>query len=251
MISTDLAELLGSAMGLVMLFPKLPLWAGVSITTCDVFVILLVGDPLRRRPVRLFELLIAAMVCLIQVYFVLISDHSYSYAKVFTIFVCVLIIVLKVDVDWGEAFLGYVPSKKIFQAGSLYTGEASIVGSENNKTERSLFLAIGIIGATVMPHGLFVGSALATQDRVSMTPLKEDISNPDLELSPEEHRPTGILNSIKSHLRIKGVAGSKNRPQRHEDWGNNSCQFVESHVHNGIVDLVLSLLGVAVVINSM
>jgi metal iron transporter len=62
-ISTDLAELLGSAMGLVMLFPKLPLWAGVIITACDVFVILLVGDPLRRQPVKLFEWLIAAMVC--------------------------------------------------------------------------------------------------------------------------------------------------------------------------------------------
>lgn len=63
-ISTDLAELLGSAMGLVMLFPKLPLWGGVLITACDVFVILLVGDPLRRQPVKLFEWLIAAMVCL-------------------------------------------------------------------------------------------------------------------------------------------------------------------------------------------
>ena len=62
-ISTDLAELLGSAMGLVMLFPKLPLWAGVLITACDVFVILLVGDPLRRQPVKLFEWLIAALVC--------------------------------------------------------------------------------------------------------------------------------------------------------------------------------------------
>ena len=51
-ISTDLAELLGSAMGLVMLFPRLPLWAGVLITACDVFVILLVGDPLRRQPVK-------------------------------------------------------------------------------------------------------------------------------------------------------------------------------------------------------
>jgi metal iron transporter len=61
-ISTDLAELLGSAMGLVMLFPKLPLWAGVLITACDVFIILLVGDPLRRQPVKLFEWLIAAMV---------------------------------------------------------------------------------------------------------------------------------------------------------------------------------------------
>ena len=34
-------------------------------------------------------------------------------------------------------------------------------------------LAIGIIGATVMPHGLFLGSSLATQDRVSTFPSNE------------------------------------------------------------------------------
>ena len=61
-ISTDLAELLGSAMALVMLFPRLPLWGGVLITASDVFVILLVGDPLRNRPVKVFELVIGVLV---------------------------------------------------------------------------------------------------------------------------------------------------------------------------------------------
>lgn len=61
-ISTDLAELLGSAMALTMLFPSLPLWAGVLITASDVFLILLVGDPLRNRPVKLFEIMIAVLV---------------------------------------------------------------------------------------------------------------------------------------------------------------------------------------------
>ena len=49
------------------------------------------------------------------------------------------VIVTKIEVDWGQAFLGYVPSKKIFQAGGLYTCESpgftlGIVGAE-----RSLF----------------------------------------------------------------------------------------------------------------
>lgn len=64
-ISTDLAELLGSAIALALLFPSLPLWAGVLITACDVFIILLVGDPLRGRPVKMFEWLIALLVCII------------------------------------------------------------------------------------------------------------------------------------------------------------------------------------------
>ena len=121
-ISTDLAELLGSAMGLVMLFPKLPLWAGVLITACDVFVILLVGDPLRRQPVKLFEWLIAAMVGMLLTV-VPASDGYDSSTKVFSILICMLVIITKIEVDWGQTFLGYVPSKYIFQPGSLYTCE--------------------------------------------------------------------------------------------------------------------------------
>jgi len=61
-IATDLAELLGSAIALCLLFPKLELWHGVLITAFDVILILGMGDPLRGRPLRMFEVLIAAMV---------------------------------------------------------------------------------------------------------------------------------------------------------------------------------------------
>jgi metal iron transporter len=55
-ITTDLAELIGSAIALNMLFPKLQLWQGVLITACDVLVLLALRDPLRGKPVRAFEL---------------------------------------------------------------------------------------------------------------------------------------------------------------------------------------------------
>ena len=61
-ISTDLAELLGSAIALCLIFPKMPLWAGVLLTGFDVLFILALGDPLRGRPVKMFELLIAFLV---------------------------------------------------------------------------------------------------------------------------------------------------------------------------------------------
>lgn len=61
-ISTDLAELLGSAMALCMLFPKLQLWQGVLITAGDVIFLLALKDPLRGRPVRAFELAMAFLV---------------------------------------------------------------------------------------------------------------------------------------------------------------------------------------------
>lgn len=45
-----------------MLFPQLELWHGVLITAADVFILLAFGDPLRGRPVRMFEFLIAGLV---------------------------------------------------------------------------------------------------------------------------------------------------------------------------------------------
>lgn len=62
-ISTDLAELLGSAIGLCLLFPQLPLWAGVLVTAGDVLVFLVFGAPSRYgKPVRAFEITIVLLV---------------------------------------------------------------------------------------------------------------------------------------------------------------------------------------------
>lgn len=73
-IATDLAELLGSAIALCLLFPKLELWHGVLITAFDVILILGMGDPLRGKPVKAFELLIAAMVSLAYILLVMSID---------------------------------------------------------------------------------------------------------------------------------------------------------------------------------
>ena len=108
-----------------------------------------------------------------------------------------------------------------------------------------------------MPHSIFVGSALATQDRLSPAPLKDDNkSAPSLGPLPDaQHRSRGILNRVKSSLseafRVRALDSHKERPQRHEDKENNSYWFVKSHINHGVVDIVLSLLGIAVVINSM
>lgn len=75
-IATDLAELLGTAMALCMLFPKLQLWHGVLLTGVDVVLILAIGDPLRGRPVRAFELLIAAMVRWTKFHFYIVLRNS-------------------------------------------------------------------------------------------------------------------------------------------------------------------------------
>ena len=104
-ISTDLAELLGSATALSLLFPSLPLWAGVLITACDVFIILAFCSPKRGadRPQRAFELLIAALVL--------------------AVFLCLIFVIAQVEPDAGDTLLGYVPSSTIFKPGALYICE--------------------------------------------------------------------------------------------------------------------------------
>lgn len=117
-IATDLAELIGSAIALCLLFPKLELWHGVLLTTADVLFILALGDPLRGKPARMFEFLIAAMVLDFLISF---SSRRLMSSQVLAVLICMTIIISRVDVDWGQAFLGYVPSKYVFGSGSLYT----------------------------------------------------------------------------------------------------------------------------------
>ena len=52
-------------------------------------------------------------------------------------------------------------------------------------------------------------------------------------------------------FQVRALDDHKDRPQKHDDRENNSYRFVRSHIYHGVVDIILSLLGVAVVINSM
>ncbi|KAJ3513552.1 hypothetical protein NLJ89_g2884 [Agrocybe chaxingu] len=213
-ISTDLAELLGSAIGLCLLFPKLPLWAGVVLTAADVLIFLSFSDPSRGqgRPVRLFEFTIIGLV--------------------FAVFACFIVLIVKVEPDWPKVFMGYIPSKGLFQ-------------SEPD----AVYTAVGILGATVMPHAIFLGSSLATQDRVSDAPPEEKLPTPAL-------TPTGkarIYQILRSLFRIdcaERVASEKDYRAKHGERENNTLSFIRQHLSHGIADVVISLLALAIPINS-
>ncbi|KIJ68683.1 hypothetical protein HYDPIDRAFT_81919 [Hydnomerulius pinastri MD-312] len=205
-ISTDLAELLGSAIGLCLLFPKLPLWAGVMLTGVDVFIFLIIGDPSRTgRPVRLFEL-------------------------VAVVFICFIILLVKASPDWSQVFLGFLPSEGLFR-------------TEPN----AVYTAIGIVGATVMPHALFLGSNLSTQDRVSTAPqLPSPAATPAFSL---RYKLKQLWRSMFYFSRIDRE-DLKDTTTRHEFRVNNTLEFVKAHMTHGTVDVIISLLAVAVPINS-
>jgi metal iron transporter len=113
--------------------------------------------------------------------------------------------------------------------------------------------AIGIIGATVMPHSLFLGSALATQDRLSNGPTKALDSAYSLDTTvpvPLYRRlAASAVQTFKEGFKVSPAYRA--RPTRYSDRENNSLEFIGSHLTHGVVDIAGSLLGFAVLINAM
>ncbi|WVQ78677.1 hypothetical protein IAT38_000764 [Cryptococcus sp. DSM 104549] len=139
-IATDLAELLGSAIALHLLFPKLPLFAGVLITAADVLIVLVFfRSDGGRQGMLFFEIVIVSLVL--------------------AVFVSFMVLLKLTNPVWKDVFFGLVPSKTLVQPGALYIG-------------------VGIIGATVMPHALFLGSFLASVDRLNMLPTPPTLKKP-------------------------------------------------------------------------
>ncbi|MGG6896833.1 MULTISPECIES: Nramp family divalent metal transporter [Rhizobium] len=118
-MATDLAEFLGGAIGLSLLF-HMPLIAGMTVTAVVTYGILL----MEKRGFRPMELIIGALVAIISLCYI---------AEMFI-----------APVAWGQAAIG------------------TILPSIPDST--ALTIAVGIIGATVMPHAVYLHSGL-TQHR--------------------------------------------------------------------------------------
>jgi manganese transport protein len=126
----DLAEVLGMAIGLYLLF-DLPILYGVAITVLDTLVLLF----LQRFGMRKMEMFIVSLV--------LIIGMSFFVELVFA------------KPDLGGVVRGFKPA---------------IPGKE------ALYIAIGIIGATVMPHNLYLHSALVQTRKIDREPLRMRMS---------------------------------------------------------------------------
>ena len=118
-MATDLAELLGGAIGLALLF-HLPLLAAMVVTAIVTYALLL----LDRHGYRPLELVIGGLVAVIAL--------------------CYVLELAIAPVAWGEA--------------ARHAVVPSLPGAE------AVTIAVGIIGATVMPHAIYLHSGL-TQNR--------------------------------------------------------------------------------------
>src|SRR6188472_572294 len=115
--ATDLAEVIGTAIGLNLLF-GIPLELGVILTALDVFLIL----AMQRLGFRYIEAFIVAMLGVIAA--------------------CFAVQIAMADPDWGQVIRGFAPTVEIV------------------KNPDMLYLALGILGATVMPHNLYLHSGI-------------------------------------------------------------------------------------------
>jgi len=116
-VATDLAEVIGTAIGLNLLF-GIPLEIGVILTALDVFLILW----LQGRGFRYLEAVVITLTLVI--------------------FACFAVQMVYAQPVLGDVLRGFIPQRSIVASPAM------------------LYLALGILGATVMPHNLYLHSAV-------------------------------------------------------------------------------------------
>lgn len=116
-ISCDLAEVIGTAIALKLLF-GIPLMAGVLITALDAFLLLL----LMNKGFRFLEACVIALLVVIAT--------------------CFAIQIFAAKPVFGLIIKGFIPSTQVITNPEM------------------LYIAMGIIGATVMPHNLYLHSSI-------------------------------------------------------------------------------------------
>lgn len=126
-IACDLAEVIGSAIALNLLF-KIPLALGVIITAADVFILLL----LQNRGFRYLEALVITLIVTIMISFSL--ELFFSQPAI------------------SALLHGFIPTTNLFT------------------DKEMLYIAVGILGATVMPHNLYLHSAVVQTRAYEETP---------------------------------------------------------------------------------
>ncbi len=130
--ATDLAEVIGTAIGLQLLF-GIPLEIGIIITALDVFLILY----LQNKGFRWIEAFIITLLGVIAL--------------------CFVVQIAMARPDWAGVIKGFAPTTDIVTNPDM------------------LYLALGIIGATVMPHNLYLHSAIVqTRDFGHSLPEKRE-----------------------------------------------------------------------------
>ncbi|KAK4131007.1 natural resistance-associated macrophage protein [Trichocladium antarcticum] len=195
-IATDIAEVIGTAIALNLLIPQIPLVAGCALSILEVMVILVFYRPNgSMHGLRAFEYFVMGLVLAVVVCF------------------CIQLSLLQ-DTSVGEVFRGYLPSGTLVEQTALYQ-------------------ACGILGATVMPHSLYLGSGIV-QSRLY-----------------DYDRTAGLLPRTASVLHGAGLSASAS-----DDSDSDRKEYIPSlaaiqhSLKYSVAELTLSLFTFALFVNS-
>ncbi|MCJ1396166.1 hypothetical protein MMC18_009055 [Xylographa bjoerkii] len=209
-IATDIAEVIGSAIALNLLL-KIPIVAGCALTLVDVLLILLFYNPSgSMRRLRAFEFCIVALVLAVVICF------------------CIQLSLIS-NTSVGEVFMGYLPSSAVIEGQGLY-------------------LSCGILGATVMPHSLYLGSGMvqarlrAFDKKAKLTSLASNESLPPLEYNTGGHVFHASTNSQS--------VNQEPDPTSAQDYYKPSLAAIKSCLNYSTAELALSLSLFALFVNS-
>lgn len=216
-IATDLAEVIGTAISLQILF-GIPLVFGVLITILDVLVVLVAyHKDGTLKQTRTFEILVSILVLATCTCFIL------------ELFKCNF-----EPGSFGAIVKGFLP-----------------VYPEIIKEKNALFLSCGIVGSTVMPHSLFLGSALV-QPRLKDYDIKHGLFN-ETDIEPEDgpsdvdtlvHESNNILSATFN--KIKSISDGSNLTKKYRP----SYQAIKYCLNYSYLELFFSLFFIAVFVNS-
>ncbi|KFA79690.1 hypothetical protein S40288_10058 [Stachybotrys chartarum IBT 40288] len=155
-IATDIAEVIGFAIGLNLLIPAIPLVAGCAISILDVMLILFLYRPHgSMKGLRIFEFFIVLIVLGVVICF------------------CIQLSLIQ-ETNVGSVFRGYLPSSAITE-------------------QQGLYQACGILGATVMPHSLYLGSGIV-QPRLRSFDAKHNLLPQHLQLPSNDSNDSNDIN---------------------------------------------------------
>lgn len=213
-IATDLAEVVGTAIALEIIF-GIPLVYGVLITIVDVMIILIAYQrDGSMRKTRAFEFLVLALVCCTCA--------------------CFILELYKCDFGPGSfsaIFKGFLPIYK-----------------QVWKEKHALFLSCGIVGSTVMPHSLFLGSALV-QARLKSYDEQNNLLSGQAHDFIGEDFPTNSSDLDHGDTRVTILQGISDGTKLQTKY-KPSLQAINYCLDYSYFELVFSLFVVAVFVNS-
>lgn len=217
-IATDLAEVVGTAIALNILF-KIPLILGVIITVIDVLIVLMAYRP--KGPllfIRIFESFVSVLVAATVICFG-IELYQVSHDS-------------SIEFSTSEVFKGFLPSPQVIEL-------------SNKEGGNGLFLSLAILGATVMPHSLYLGSGLV-QARLK-----------DYDIKNGHFKPPGTVENVQNDNEddedTTNTNGNKLTDDDDDPLNDSyrpSIHAIDDTMSYTMVELAVSLFTVALFVNA-